>query len=146
MSDQNVENVVRDFVGALFKPDLDKVLSMCAEDVEWVTPQGTFQRKDGVKRYWTWVTATNSDLTYSDSGIRVMVQGDKAVYEHVIGGKFKGMKWQIPVMCAYEFKDGKVQHLRTVYDRLALAKQAAKGCFAKRIVNSVVKQTEQGLR
>ena len=146
MSDQNIESMVRDFVGALFGLELDKMLSMCAEDVEWTAPHGTFQGKDGVKRYWTWVTKTNSDLTCTDSGVGVIVADDKAVYEHVVGGTFKGMKWQVLTLCAYEFKDGKVHRLRTVFDRLALAKQAAKGWFPKIMVNSIVKQMEKGLR
>jgi len=136
MSDQVIETIMRDFIGALFKPDLDKVFPLCAEDVDWVSPQGTFTGKDGVKHYWSWLARTNYDLTCTDSGLGITVKGDKAAYEHVIGGKFRGIKCQTPVMCAYEFKDGKVQHLRTVFDRLALAQQVAKGWLPKSIVNS----------
>jgi len=48
-------------------------------------------------------------------------------------------------MCAYEFTDDKIQEVRTVYDRLLIAKQVAKGWLAKRLVNSIVKQAEKGL-
>ncbi len=55
------------------------------------------------------------------------------------------MKWEVLGMCIYEFKNDKIQNLRTVYDRLAQAKQAAKGVIAKGAVTSVVNATEKGL-
>ncbi len=48
-------------------------------------------------------------------------------------------------MCAYEFTDDKIQEVRTVYDRLLLAKQAAKGWLPQMLVKSIVKQAEKGL-
>jgi hypothetical protein len=45
----------------------------------------------------------------------------------------------------YEFSDEKIQHLRTVVDRLSIAKQVAKGWFAKRIMNSIIAHAEKGL-
>ncbi len=146
MADQNVETSMREFIGALFKPDFDKIVGMCAEDAVWNAPQGTFRGKSEIKRYWTWVTKTNANLKCVDSGFGIMAQGQKAFYEHMVSGTSKGMRWQVPVICAYEFKDGKVQHIRTVFDQLAVAKQAAKGWLPRMIVNSVVKKTEQGLR
>jgi hypothetical protein len=48
-------------------------------------------------------------------------------------------------MCAYEFTNDKIKEVRTVYDRLLMAKQAAKGWLSKTLVNSIVKQAEKGL-
>jgi len=47
-------------------------------------------------------------------------------------------------MCAYGFQEDKIKSLRTVYDRLSLAKQLAGGWLPQWIVNSVVKQMEKG--
>ena len=31
-----------------------------------------------------------------------MVQGNKAVYEHVVEGSHEGMKWEVLATCVYE--------------------------------------------
>ena len=49
-------------------------------------------------------------------------------------------------MCAYEFRDGKIQEVRTVYDRLSLLKQSATGWLESKIVNAVASQAESGLQ
>ncbi len=77
-----------------------------------------------------------------------MVKGNKVVYEHVEEGVTSdGGEWEIPVICVYEFNGEKIQHHRAVYDRLPIAKQAAKGWgpVAQRVVNSFVKRWEKGL-
>ena len=74
------------------------------------------------------------------------MQANKAVYEHVFEGTMAGsMKWRTPGMCVYEFSDGKIKHLRILYDRLSTAKQATKGWFTKTAVTSIIKRAEKGL-
>jgi len=46
----------------------------------------------------------------------------------------------------YEFSDEKIQHLRTVFDRLSFAKQVATGWLAQKAVNSIIDAMEKGLR
>ena len=75
-----------------------------------------------------------------------MVQENKGVHEDVIAGTMEGMKFEGLAVCVYEFSDEKIQELRTVYDRLLMAKQVAKGWLAKTVVNLVVKKAEKGLR
>ena len=55
------------------------------------------------------------------------------------------MKYQILALCIYEFKGDKIQHVRSAYDRLSLAKQATKGKIAKTAVNSIINRMEKGL-
>jgi hypothetical protein len=75
-----------------------------------------------------------------------MVKGNKAVSQYNLVGKTKdGMKFEVPGVCLYEFKDEKIQQHTTIFDRLLLVKQVAKGIAAKRIVNSVVNRAEKGL-
>jgi len=148
MSEEKIESVMRDFIEALVKRDVEKVLSFFAEDAVWVTPEGTFKGKEELKRYSTWSAQQNPDLTVRDAGIAIMVKGNRAVYEHVVGGTFQGMKWEALAMCVYEFSDEKIQHIRSVYDRLSTAKQVAvaRGWLAERVISYIVKQAEKGLR
>ena len=48
-------------------------------------------------------------------------------------------------MCAYEFSNDKIREVKTVFDRLLIAKQAAKGWLPETLVNLIVKQAEKGL-
>jgi hypothetical protein len=64
---------------------------------------------------------------------------------HILEGSYEGMKYQILALGICEFKGDKIQHVRTVYDRLSLAKQLAKGQIAKTAVNSIINRMEKGL-
>jgi hypothetical protein len=48
-------------------------------------------------------------------------------------------------MCTYEFKDGKIQRLSTVYDRLSILQDTADGWLQTMLVNAMVNQAEKGL-
>jgi len=146
MPKEKIESIMRDFVEALVKRDVEKGLSFFTEDATYVTPHGTFKGKEELKRLLTWMTQSIPDLTLTDAGIGIMVQGNKAVYEHVLEATFEGRKWKALALCAYEFSGEKIQHLRTVFDRLSIAKQVVKGWFAERAVSSIVKGMEKGLR
>ena len=146
MAEEKIKGIMRNLVKAMVKKDVDKALSFLADDADWVTPMGTFKGREEVKRYLTWMTQSTPDLAIKESGIGIIAQGDKAFYEHVLEGTLEGMKLEVLAMCAYEFSDEKIQHLRTVYDRLSIAKQAAQGWLATKAVNSIIKHMEKGLR
>lgn len=145
MSKEKIESLIRDRAEAVVKKDVEKALSFFAEDATLVTPEGTFKGKEEIKRYYAWVFQSEPELTATDTGIGIMVQGNKAVHEHIYESTTEGMKWQTPGTCVYEFSDEKIQHLRVLYDRLSIAKQVARGWLAKRVVNSIVKRAEKGL-
>jgi hypothetical protein len=72
------------------------------------------------------------------------VQGNKALYEFVCESTTtEGMKWRHHSTCVFQFTERKIQHRRIVYDRLSIAKQIARGWLEKRIVDSIVKQSEK---
>lgn len=146
MTDEKIESIMRDLIKTLETGDVEKALSFFAEDGVWVTPNGTFKGKEELRRYLTYSAQSMRDVTITETGNKIIVQGDKAFYEHVIAATIEGNRAEGLAMCAYEFTNDKVQEVRTVYDRLLMAKQAAKGWLAKKIVNSIVKQAEKGLR
>ena len=146
MSNEKIKSLMRDFIKALAERDVEKGLSFFAEDATYVTPHGTFKGKGELKRYLTWMAQSTPDLTVTDAGIGIMVHGNNAVYEHTISGTFEGMKWEVLAICVYEFSGDKIQNIRTVYDRLLLAKQAATGWLATKAVNSIIDAMEKGLR
>jgi ketosteroid isomerase-like protein len=145
MSEKKIEGIMRDFVKAIEENNVEKVLSFLTDDADYVTPEGTFKGKEELRRYLTWGVQTTPNQKVRDSGIGIMVKGNKAVFEHIVEGTYEGARYEALTMCVYEFRDEKIQHLRTVVDRLSIAKQVARGWFAKRIMNSIIARAEKGL-
>lgn len=146
MSEKEIESVMRGFKEAIEKSDVEKALSYFAEDAVYAAPEGAFKGKEELKRYLTWSAQNVSNPTIRDTGVGIMVKGDKAVYEHSIGGIIEGNKYETLAICVYEFSNGKIHGIRSVYDRLSVGKQVATGWFEKRIVNTMVERAERGLR
>lgn len=136
---------MHDFVAALMEGDVDKALSFCAEDATWVTPEGTFQGKEEIRHYATWMGTAVVNRKFEKSGIGILVQGDQAFFEHTLEGVYEGENVKWLAMCAYEFSEGKIQEMRTVADRLSILQQAAKGWLQETVISFLVKRAEKGL-
>jgi hypothetical protein len=139
-------DTLRNFARALESRDLEKAVGFFSPDAVYVTPSGEFKGTAEIRRYFRWMFETNSELRITESGVGILAVGDKAAFDHVIRGTFRGTKWELPILCTYELKDGKVKRMLTVYDRLSMAKQVGKGCMARWAVGAVVKASEKGLR
>jgi ketosteroid isomerase-like protein len=144
--EEKIESVIRGWRAALEKKDMEKALSFVAEDAVWFAVEGTFKGKQEWKRYLTWMATGITDAKFKDAGIGIMTKGNKAVSQYTLEGKTAdGMKFEVPGICLFEFKNEKIQQHYTVLDRLLLAQQAAKGIIAKRLVGYIVKRMEKGL-
>ena len=145
MTEEQIASTMRDLIKSLETGDVEKTLSLFAEDGVWVNPNGTFKGKEELRRYLTNSAQLMRDMTVTETGNKIIVQGNKAFYEHLISVTLEGKRAEGLAMCAYEFTNDKIQEVRTVYDRLLMAKQAAKGWFPRTLVNMIVKQAEKGL-
>jgi len=145
MAKEEIIRIMRNFKDAYNKKDLEESLSFFTEDADWVNPDGVFKGKEEIKNYFKWVFETVPDQKVIESGVKIIAEEDRAVYEHILEGSYEGMKYQILALCIYEFKGDKIQHVRSAYDRLSLAKQATKGKIAKTAVNSIINRMEKGL-
>jgi ketosteroid isomerase-like protein len=146
MADEKTATIMRDFLRALEAEDVDKVVSFFAEDGVWVAPEGTFKGKERLRRYLGWQFGQARDMKITERGNGIIAQANQAFIEHVITGTLNGVRAEYLALCAWELKDDKIKEIRTVYDRLSLVKQAARGWLAKWLVGQVVKQAEKGLR
>ncbi len=146
MSKEELISMMRKFKDAYNKKDLEKTLSFFAEDADCISPSGEFKGKEEIKNYFKWVFEINPDQKIIESGVKIIAEEDRAVYEHILEGSVEGRKYQILTLCIYESKGNKFQHLRTTYDRLSMAKQLAKGTIAKTAVNSIISRMEKGLK
>jgi uncharacterized protein (TIGR02246 family) len=145
MNDEKIAGIMRDLIKSLETNDVEKTLSFFADDGVWINPNGTFKGKEELRRYMTASSEAMQDVKITETGNKIIVQGDRAFYEHDIAATIEGKRVEGLAMCAYEFTNDKIRAVRTVYDRLLIAKQASKGWLAKTLVNSIVKQAEKGL-
>ena len=145
MTEEVITGIMRDVIKTLETGDVEKALSFFAEDGVWETPDGIYKGKEELRRYLTNQARTMQDMKVTEAGNKILIKGNRAFYEHVIAASIDGRRAEGLAMCAWEFSGDKVQAVRTVYDRLLLAKQAAKGWLGKTVVNTVVKQAEKGL-
>jgi ketosteroid isomerase-like protein len=145
MTEEKRKNIVREFLAAYQGRNMEKALAYLTDDATWVTPAAQYEGKDEVRRYLAWEFDTVPSLTITEAEAGLMVQGDQALIEHTLAGTVRGEPCQWLAICAYEFEDGKIQEVRTVYDRLTLVQQSATGWLESKIVNAVASQTESGL-
>lgn len=145
MSDNRKAEMMREFVKAFEVNDFDKLLSLCTEDIVMVNSNGTFSGKEGLKHYVDWLANNISDLKITETGNGILIQGDKAFFEHTFTGIMQGENAEFLAMCAYEFSDDKIKTVRTIFDRLSIAEQASSKWIEKKIVNTLVSQMQKGL-
>jgi len=139
-----MKDVVRGLNQAIEKKDVEAVVSLYAEKAILIAPEGTFEGREEIRRYWMWQGHSALEVTSTET--EMIVQGSKLAAEHIIAATLKnGAKWQVSIACMYEFADGKIKLHKMSYDRLSVAKQAAKGWLAKKLVNSIISRMEKGL-
>ena len=83
MSKEELISMMRKFKDAFNKKDLEKSLSFFAEDADWINPNGEFKGKKEIKNYFKWVFEVNTDQKIIESGVKIIAEEDKAVYEHI---------------------------------------------------------------
>jgi len=145
MPSEEIAKVVRKLNEALSKGDIESLMSFYAEDATLLSPFGKFQGKDAIRRSWTWVFETWQNLTTTETEFGVMALRSKVAAEHTVEGTVGGVKVSIPIPCLYEFNGDIIRLHKMSFDRLSLAKQAAKGWFSRRLVSSIEAQMEKGL-
>jgi uncharacterized protein (TIGR02246 family) len=143
MSIENNGKILSDLHAALNNRDLDKALSLFADDASWIVmPGGTCYSKDEIRKYLEKTMKTYEKFTLRDIHPPV-VSGDMATHEFMFNLKVKGgPEGSIPSVVVAEFRDGRITQLRNYVDKLEAAKQMATGTLAKRTVASVAKQVE----
>ena len=145
MAEKERESAIRNFIGALEKKDVQAALAFFTDDATWMTNEGTFRGKEEIREYVQWTLDSLDDLTFAEDGIGILVEGDKAVYQHVYEGTYQGNRIKTYGVCTYQFEGNRCKTHFTASDRLSTARQAAKGLFARRAVAAIVNIMEKGL-
>jgi len=144
MSEGEIRRVIGSFQEAVSNSDVEKIISLFADDATFVRPEGTFKGKEEIKRSFTWLLQNYSKFALRETDL--IVTGNKAALEFAAEGTTtEGVAHRLPGVLAFQFTNGKIWQVHDYYDRLLLAQQLAKGWLAKRIVSSFVSRMEEGL-
>jgi len=146
MPEEKIAGIMREFVKAMAAGDAEKTISYLTEDAVSVTPYGTYKGKEAIKQNVVAMSRNMKDMKITEAGNGIIVQGDKAFFEHVLSGLYQGQKFEMLAMCAYEFSGDKIKNVRSVYDRLLTAQQTAKGWPAKPLVNMIVRRADKAMK
>jgi limonene-1,2-epoxide hydrolase len=145
MSEGNHVSMIRELADAYEKGDLNKMLSLFTDDITFINPFGTFKGKAEAERYLSWNLKNVKTEKISDEGIGILVDGDKAFYDHKVVCQLNDTTAEFLVMSSYEFSNGKFKLWRTIFDRLSIAEQAASGFLPQKAVGAIVREARKGL-
>jgi uncharacterized protein (TIGR02246 family) len=145
INEDRIKTLMRGFIKAQEDGDVEKTLSFFTEDAEYVTPMDTFEGQEELRHYFAHTAQIIPDLKITPTAFDIIVDGNKAAYEHIISGTYQGKRCEWLALCAYEFKGEKTQSLRTIFDRLAVVEQAASGWLQRTLVGTIAAQTTKGL-
>ena len=146
MTDEKIAGIMRDWAKEWSAGDAEKLAAYFDDDAVWTDPYGTYQGKAAIRAKLTTMCRNFKDMKVTETGNGIIVQGDKAFFEHVLTGVYQGKKYEMLALCAWEFNGEKVKNMRSAYDRLLIAQQVVSGWPAKPIVNMVVKQSVKAMQ
>jgi len=132
-----------DFHAAMNNRDLDKAMTLFADDASWIVmPGATIYTKDGIRQYLEKSLRTFPKFIVRDIHPPV-VSGDMLTHEYIHEIRTRdGIDGQVPAVVVMEIRDGKIAQVRHYIDKLEGAKQMARGGFTKWIVSRIARQVE----
>jgi ketosteroid isomerase-like protein len=146
MTEEKIAGIMREWAKDWSVGDVEKMIACLGDDAVWTDPYGTYQGKGAIRAKVSAMFRNFKDIKVTETGNGIMIQGDKAFFEHVLSGFYQGKKFEMLAMCAWEFSGEKVKNMRSVYDRLLIAKQVVSGWPASSFVNMIVKQSEKAMK
>ena len=145
MSEKNHSSIILELAGAFEAGDLDKMLSLFTTDIKYVNPFGNFEGISEAERFLRWNLNNVKTERISEEGIGIVVQGDKAFYDHRVECTINGAKADFLAMSSFEFSNGKINLWRQIFDRLSVAEQTASGFLPKKTIGAIVREARKGL-
>ena len=143
MSVEENRRIASDLHAALNNRDLDKAMTLFADDASWIVmPGGTCYTKDQIRKYFEKVMKAYEKFILRDIHPPV-VSGDMLTHEYIHEVRLHdGREGQVPAVVVMELRNGRITQVRYYVDKLEAAKQMARGTVAKRAVANIAKQVE----
>lgn len=132
--------------------DIDRLLTLFADDAELSAAPGTFRGKAAVRQFFEWDAQVSPTALIRDTGLGVLIAGRTVVWERQILETTEGVPFQEEAVTILEFDDaGLIQRYRSYYDKLQVMEQITAGlpglygCFARGLVGYLVGLGKKGL-
>jgi ketosteroid isomerase-like protein len=123
---ENVQ-IVKDTFAAFGRGDMQGVLALLAEDIEWIIPgewplAGTYRGRAGVAGLFQKVSEM-LEISFLETR-EFLAQGDRVLVVCFSGGRVKGTNrtYEHHEVLAFTVRNGKVTNVREYIDTLALAR------------------------
>src|SRR4030042_4527434 len=100
MPEPKMAGIMREFVKAMAAGDAEKTISYLTDDAVSVTPYGAYKGKEAIKQNVLAMSRNMKDMIATETANGIIVQGDKAFFEHILSGTFQGKKFEMLAMCA----------------------------------------------
>jgi ketosteroid isomerase-like protein len=146
MSIEENGRILSDLHAAINNRDLDRAMSLFADDASWIVmPGGTCYSRDEIRKYLEKTMKTYEKFNLRDIHPPV-VSGEMATHEFMFDIKMKGgPEGILPSVVVAEFRNGRITQIRNYVDKLEAAKQMARGTVQKRTVARIAKQVEAAI-
>ncbi len=138
-------DIAREFLRALEAKHVQRVLAGFSDDSIWISPEGTFTGKREIQKYLSWLVSRGEDMKVKECGNGTVVEDNRVFIEHNISYQRFSERIEYTVLCALEIKDGRINRVRTVYDRLSLGQKLARGRIARWAFHHSLKEIEKKL-
>lgn len=143
---------VAEYVSAYEARDIDRLMSLFADDAEVTLAPGMFRGKQAIRKVFEWDAKLSPTASVRECGVGVLVFGRTAVAERVISLTYEGIPYEEEVTTIVEFdEEGLIRRSRSYYDKLALMHQIAsrypgiQGRIFRRLTGYLVAQGRKGL-
>jgi len=127
MSAQKNVQIVKDAYAAFGRGDIQGLLALFADDIEWIIPgewplAGTYRRRAGVAGLFQKVSEM-LEISFLETR-EFVAQGDRVLVVCFSGGRVKGTNrtYEHHEVLAFTVLNGKVTNVREYIDTLALAR------------------------
>jgi uncharacterized protein len=127
MSAQQNVQIVKDAYAAFGRGDIQGLLALFAEDIEWIIPgewplAGTYRGRAGVAGLFQKVSEM-LEISFLETR-EFVAQGDRVLVVCFSGGRVKGTNrtYEHHEVLAFTVRNGKVTNVREYIDTLALAR------------------------
>ena len=136
-------NVFNDFIDSLTNKDIKKALFVFDKSAKWITPEGEFYGHEEIGHYLKWFGNNIRTIGVADTGL--ISEGNNFACEMVLEGSNDGEDWQVTAISMCEITNDRIKSLKTVYDRLSVARQVARDGLAGLAVSKIIERMEEGL-
>lgn len=141
---EGIKKAAMIFDKAISGKDYEGMLSAFADDCEIELLGVTLSGKEGVQRWIDWLFMYISEIEFEP--ITILVEGNVFFEEFIVHGKLEdGRSVSSKQAEVLIYEDYKIKSLRLYFDRLDFAEAVADGFISRRIVESLIKRTREGL-